>query len=226
MTTLAPAPRPRPRAASPTPTRVRQQVRRRTARVDLLPGRPPAPVRRAGPARLRAAVFPLVVVAVLVGGGWQVSRAVAAAQPITMTVASPAVTASWGRLVVLGATQYDRSAPASAAAAPAAEGGVLVEVMVRLVPTGGSGRFDPASVVLRRPDGREVPATLGALAPVRVPVGGSVEGRLGFVTAPFDGTAVLVVRDGAAAGKLVTLRPARHTGQGPVDVRGSWLQDR
>lgn len=178
-------------------------------------------MRRAGGGRLRVAVFPLVVLAVLVGGGWQVGRAVAAAQPLTMAVTSPAVTASWGRLVVLGATQYDRSA-----AAAAAGDGVVVDVVVRLVPTGGSGRFDPASVVLRRPDGREVPATLGALAPVRVPADGSVEGRLGFVTSPFDGTPLLVVRDGAAAVEVVTLRPARHTGPAPVDAREPWLRDR
>ncbi|MBI4941211.1 MAG: hypothetical protein HY830_10740, partial [Actinobacteria bacterium] len=183
MTTLAPAPSPRTRAASRA--RTRQQARRGgTVRVDLLPTRRPAPRRQAGAAGLRVAVFPLVVLAVLVGGGWQVGRAVVAAQPLTTTVTSPAVTASWGRLVVLGATRYDRTT------APA--GGVVVDVVVRLVPTGGSGRFDPASVVLRRPDGREVPATLGALAPVRLPADGSVEGRLGFVTAPFDGTPVLV----------------------------------
>ncbi len=222
MTTLAPAPRPGTPAASPATTRARtrQQARRRAVRVDLLPARRPAPVRRAGAAGLRVAAFPLVVLAVLVGGGWQVGRSVAAAQPLTTTVTSPAVTASWGRLVVLGASQYDR--PAAAAAGDV----VVVDVVVRLVPTGGSGRFDPASVVLRRPDGREVAATLGALAPVRVPADGSVEGRLGFVTAPFDGTPVLVVRDGGAPGKVVTLRPARHAGPAPVDAREPWVRDR
>jgi hypothetical protein len=134
---------------------------------------------------------------------------------MTSTVSSPAASASWGRLVVLGATRYDRPS--------AGADGVVVDLVVRLVHTGGSGRFDPASVVLRRPDGVEVPAALGALAPVRVPADGSVEGRLGFVTAAFDGAAVLVVRDGTGSEQVVAVRPSRHAGQAPDDAGATWL---
>lgn len=208
---VRPAVRPptRRRAAARVPAQGRA-ARRHAVRSDatgplsLVPRR-----RRTRGARLvRAVAFPAVVAAVLALGGWETHRIVLAQQPTTTVIAAPAVSTSWGRVVVLSSTTWVQP-----------DGGRLVDVAVRLV---GSGTFDPASVTLRTGAGAGVPASAGATRPVRLRDGRPVEGRLGFAVDDVGALPTLVVREADGTERLLGLRPGVLTATGPSALPATW----
>ena len=186
----------------------RPDVRRpdATGPLSLVPRRRRSPAARA----VRAVAFPAVVVAVLALGGWETHRLVAAQQPTTSVIISPTVAASWGRAVVLHSTTGSL-----------AGGGYLVDVSLRLI---GPGRFDPATVTLRAPDGAQVAVSYGATRPVRLVAGRPVEGHLGFVVVSVDGPLTLVARDADGVEHLVPVRPGVLSGADPASLPPTWTR--